>query len=322
MRLNFERLSSELLRALRGSCSQTAFARRLGYKSNVIYSWESGRAFPTASRTLHVAARSGVVLRSAIERFYRASPQWLDVHRSLATKHATAQLLDDLRGHTTVSRVAQSAGLSRFSLQRWLEAETEPRLPDFLRVIEASSLRVLDFVSVLADPAALPSVAAQWQQLEAARTAAYDLPWSQVVLRALELDTYQMLSAHEPGWIAARVGISRQEEERCLTVLEQSQQIRKCAGKYVLNEVRTLDTRRDERAAQQVRAFWARVACERLDAGGDGLFAYNVFGVSIVDLERIQELQRAYFRELRAIVATSAPVQKVVLANLQLATLG
>jgi DNA-binding phage protein len=322
MQFDYERLASELLRALRGKRSQTAFARRLGYKSNVVYSWESGRAFPTASRTLHVATRCGVVLRSALERFYRASPAWLDAHRSLATKHATAQLLEDLRGRTPVSSVAQSAGLSRFSLARWLKAETEPRLPDFLRVIEASSLRLLDFLSVLVDPSALPSVAAHWQQLEAARAAAYDLPWSQAVLRALELDAYQALRAHEPGWIAARIGISQEDEARSLALLQQSQQIRKHAGKYVVSEVRTLDTRRDQRAAQQLRAFWARVGCERIEAGGDGLFAYNVFGVSEADLERIQELQRAYFRELRAIVARSEPVQKVVLANLQLATLG
>jgi hypothetical protein len=33
---DFEVLASELLRALRGERSQTAFARRLGYKSNIV----------------------------------------------------------------------------------------------------------------------------------------------------------------------------------------------------------------------------------------------------------------------------------------------
>jgi hypothetical protein len=51
---------------------------------------------------------------------------------------------------------------------------------------------------------------------------------------------------------------------------------------------------------------------------GAGLFAYNLFTVSLADLERIRELQRAFFRELRAIVAASRPEERVVIANLQL----
>jgi hypothetical protein len=41
-------------------------------------------------------------------------------------------------------------------------------------------------------------------------------------------------------------------------------------------------------------------------------------GVSNADLERLRELQRSYFLELRSIVARSAPVEQVVLVNLQL----
>jgi DNA-binding transcriptional regulator YiaG len=53
-------LASELIRALRGPRSQTAFSRRLGYRSNVVYTWEAGIRAPTASETLRAAARVGV----------------------------------------------------------------------------------------------------------------------------------------------------------------------------------------------------------------------------------------------------------------------
>ena len=38
--LDFEQIARELLVALRGKRSQTAWSRRLGYKSNVAYAWE------------------------------------------------------------------------------------------------------------------------------------------------------------------------------------------------------------------------------------------------------------------------------------------
>lgn len=66
------------------------------------------------------------------------------------------------------------------------------------------------------------------------------------------------------------------------------------------------------------RAFWSGVGAERMQAGVDGHFAFDLFAVSASDLERLQRLQRAYFDELRGIVERSEPAQHVVLANLQL----
>ena len=39
------------------------------------------------------------------------------------------------------------------------------------------------------------------------------MPWTQAVLRALELDDYQALSRHQSGWVAERLGITEEEEK-------------------------------------------------------------------------------------------------------------
>src|SRR5690606_6604411 len=44
--LDFRALSREWVRAMRGPRSQTALSRRLGYRTNVIYRWESGARSP------------------------------------------------------------------------------------------------------------------------------------------------------------------------------------------------------------------------------------------------------------------------------------
>ena len=65
-----ERAAQEILRAIRGSVSQVAFSRMLGYRSNPVSDWEGGRRFPTAEETVRAAARRHIDVRGAFERFH------------------------------------------------------------------------------------------------------------------------------------------------------------------------------------------------------------------------------------------------------------
>src|SRR4051812_22450166 len=307
-------LAAELLRALRGKRSQAAFSRRLGYRSNVVRTWENGRRWPTAARFFAACTRVKHDARVALARFYGTPPNWL-ARADPGTSATVALLLDDLRGGSSIADVARRAGSNRYAVSRWLSGKSEPRLPDFLRMVDATSLRLLDFVACFVDPAALPSAARPWRELETARKVAVDLPWSHAVLRALELDAYRALPRHVPGFVAERVGISREEERRCLQLLAQTKQIKKRAGRWVAHNVLTVDTRRDPSAGRSLLAFWAdvgRTHLQRNDARG--LFSYNLFTVSSRDLERLRELHLAYFRQLRSIVAQSEPAERVVVA--------
>lgn len=230
-----------------------------------------------------------------------------------------ARLLDALRGGSSIKDVAGRAGRSRYAVSRWLGAAAEPRLPDFLRMIEATSLRLLDFVAAFFDPSALPSAARAWRQLETARHVARELPWSHAVLRVLELSDYRALPRHEPGFIARRAGMSLEEEKRCLRLLAATKQIRKRRGLWEPHRVLTVDTRSNPDAGRALLAFWAEVGLERMRAdGAKGLYSYNLFTVSQRDLDRIRELHLAYFRQLRSIVAQSEPAERLVVANVQL----
>ena len=317
---DYAKIAREFLRALRGRRSQAAFSRRLGYRTNVAYVWESGRAFPTAAKALAAAQRVGIDLRASLRRFYKTPPAWLD-DTDLGSPEGVALLLEDLRGRTSVAELARATGKSRFALARWLRGAAEPRLPDFLLLIEKSSLRLLDWLACLVDPATLPSLERAWHELEARRRSAYDLPWSQAVLRTLELTDYRALGKHRPGWIAERIGISPEQERECLELLAQTGQIDSKRGRWELREVAAVDTRRDAEAEHRVKHWWSRLALERLDNAERGLLSYNVFAVSESDLARIRELQIAYFRQMRGIIAQSTPSERVVLASLSLVAL-
>ena len=60
MAIDHSRLARELVRAIRGKRSQTALSRRLKYKTNMVYLWEAGRAWPSASKFLNAAERTGI----------------------------------------------------------------------------------------------------------------------------------------------------------------------------------------------------------------------------------------------------------------------
>jgi hypothetical protein len=206
---------------------------------------------------------------------------------------------------------------------RWLKAEAQPRLPDFLRLVEAASLRLLDLLGGLVDPEGLPSVRGAWRELELARAATYREPWSQAVLRALELEAYRALPRAEPGWIAQHLGIPKAQEERALELLCATGQVRRTrTGYQPLGGGRVVDTRRDPDGAHALRVFWSEVALERLRGRAEGLFSHSVFAVSERDLQRIRDLQKAYYQEVRAIVAQSQPVERVALLNWQVMPLG
>jgi transcriptional regulator with XRE-family HTH domain len=199
--VDYDQIAADFIRALRGRRSQPAFCRRLGYKSNVAYTWESKRGFPTAARALWAAEKVGVPVRKAYEEFYRTSPQWLG-EADPATPEGVARFLSDLKGRTSIIDLASYTGRSRFAISRWLKGETEPKLPEFFQMVECSSLRLIDLLEQLVDPEAMPSVRENWESFQVDRRVAYEAPWSQAVMRGLELVEYSTLKRHEPGWLA------------------------------------------------------------------------------------------------------------------------
>jgi hypothetical protein len=310
--IDFDALSAELVRALRGRRSQAAFSRWLGFRSNVVHSWETRKAWPTAALFFRVAERCGRDLPKLSGDFL---PVRSEGARQLTTREGVAAFLEELRGRLPVIELARLTGRSRFAVARWLQGFTEPRLPDFLRVVEAASLRVVDLAAGVVDAAHLPSLRARLRAMNAAREAAFDVPWSQAVLRATELELYRSSAKHEPGLIARLLGITLEEEQRCLDLLVATGQLSFAQERYIAGAPLAVDTRVSGLRSRDLKVWWSRISLGRLQAGAEGLYFFNLFAVSQKDLERLEELQRGYFRELRRIVAESEPSECVVLVN-------
>ena len=314
--LDYEAVAAEWVRALRGKRSQASFSRRLGYSNSVVHRWESGRAWPSAARFLQACERSGKELDRAFTTFFRRRPAWLDEHAATSPQ-AVAAFLRQLRGKLTIVQLAKDSGFSRFTLARWLDARAEPRLPEFLQLVESSSRRLLDFVAAITDPAELPSLAQRWSRLQKMRKAAYEETWSQAVLRALELEPYRHADA-DNEWLAGTLGISVEQVERALSVLASTEQIEQQGGRWVTRSAPAVTTGRDPATTGLLTATWSKVAIERLERRAAGHFGYSLFAISRADLRRLRELHGEYLREMQSIIARSQPDECVGLLCLQL----
>lgn len=317
---DYEGLARELVRTLRGRRSQLAVSRRLGYATNAVYTWEAGAAWPTAARFFAFAKTVGIAPERVLREFFRVVPPRL-ARAPLTSTQGVAALLAELKGNTRIAALAREAGLSRFALARWLAGKGEPKLPEFLRFVEFSSLRLLDLLDALVDPEKLTTVRADYQRLRAARSIGYEYPISQAVLRTLETVDYAR-RGHEPGYIAAALGISLELEQQCLAKLKQAGQIVWRGGRFRPKTAVLVDFRKDPQASQQLKAYWAALAAEHTKVRRPGLFAYNIFAVSRADLARLEALQRDCLQEMRTIVAASEPSEVVALFNLQLFAFG
>lgn len=267
-------------------------------------------------------SKLGVDVRSGLRSFLHE--QAAPIAHDAPFEHVVLQLLDELRGTSTLVSIAERLGRHRIAVARWFKGETAPRLPDLLALVDALCPRLLDFVAVFCDPSELPSVDRAWADLSAQRRIAFEEPWSHALLRALELDRYARLAEHQSGVLARAVGLSDTEEARLLAELSACRQVTRAAGRWVNSRVMAVDTGGRSRDAEKLKLHWARVALERFSEGrlGDGMFSFNLFVVSNEDYERIRQLHLRYFNELRSIVQNSAKNDRVVLVNQQLLPLG
>jgi DNA-binding XRE family transcriptional regulator len=312
---NFELIASQILRALRGKRSQRALAKRLGYRANPITDWENGRRCPTAQEAFRVAAAVGADVGAVFALFHPLSLQGTPGEFELAP------WLSALRGSTPIVRIAARAGVSRFAVRRWLNGTAQPRLNEFLTLVDALTGRVHDLVAALVPIEQVPSLSVRHATAVAMRDAAYAAPWSEAVMRVIETKGYDALPTHEPGYIARQLSISVEEESSALDVLQRASSLTLVNGRYEHRDDETIDTRGDAARVTYLLEHWSDVARARIHRRSSAdLFAYNVFTVSENDLETARDILRRAFREVRTLAARSQPMERVALLNLQFLT--
>jgi hypothetical protein len=314
---DYEQVASELIRALRGKRSCAELSRRAGYRSNIVHRWEAQQCWPSAADLLALHARLRPQAGSWIDGFFHMAPEWAE-GLALAAPTTVATFLQHLRGKTPIVRIAELAERNRYTVARWFDGASEPKLPDFLRLVDVTSRRLLDLIAALEDPARLPSLRRAWAQQQLARKAAYELPWSHAVLRALELSAAPRGIAAQQAFIARKLGIATAEVREALGVLQATEQVTKTRAGFRPRQVTRVDTARDPVRARELKVSWTSTALERLKQGAPGKYGWSLFSVSKADLLRLHDLHLQYVRAMQEVIASSTPSECVGLYCAQL----
>lgn len=251
--------------------------------------------------------------------FLRDTPPWLKRSR-LNAADGVALFLSEMRGVTSIRDLAERAGFTRYQVSRWLSGKTQPSLPEFLAMVQATTQRLLDFVNAFTAPAELPSLRSEWEIVTASREMAYARPWSHAVLKVLTLKEYG-LRPHNDAWVAAQLGVSSSLVADTLSALEHVGQVTWDGHRYLESSPDVVDTRIDPDRARQLKVWWTKTALARLEANAPGVFSYNLSAVSREDLKRLEQLWRQTYREMSRIIAESKQPECVVLYTAQLTAL-
>lgn len=294
--IHWEQAASQLLRAVRGDRSQVAFSRALGYRSNPVADWEAGRRFPTAAELLRAADLAGCDVEAAFAAFDRSTARYLGE----ADDQGVADWLSSWRGERTLHEVAERCDRSRYAVGRWLSGSTRPRVPDFLRLVQALTGRVTDLVRELVDADRVPALTPLRARSEALRRLQEEVPWAGALLMLLQSTPYQDLPGHRQGWLARRLGIPVEEEQRSLQLLEAAGAVSWDGSRYRAKDQVDLHAHRDDDGLDHWHALTAR----RMAAPGDeDRFSGMVF---LTDDEGYAKVQEAVRKTLQAV---GTPVQ-------------
>ncbi len=295
-------VARQLMVAVRGSRSQVQFSRWLGYRSNVAADWEGGHRFPTGAEALRACSRAGIDVHAALSTFHPDSAQaWSAGDEGLAT------WLRAIQGSTPNADLARRCGITRHRAGRWLRGQTRPRLPDLLGLIDGCTGRLADWVAALVPIERVPALHGRWRASHLARDLAWQQPWAVAIYALLESGVHRETA---PVVLSERFGLSVQDVREHRRTLESAGLIHAdSGGLWSLPEAPSMRVPAGT-PRQRLRMHWSEVARSRVAHEAD-LYSWNLFGVSRADLARIRALHRAYYREVRSIVAASAPIETV-----------
>lgn len=216
--------------------------------------------------------------------------------------------------------LADRLGCSRYSVRRWFAAESQIKLPAFLRLVDVMTDRVQEWVAELVSIDRVPSLAERFARVRLARQLAFELPWSEAILRVLETTRYREQAAMGAAAIAAWLGLDRSHVEHVLERLVAAGVILEARGRYQVIGTLSVDTRVTPDGLRRLRQHWLGALLERSRTPHAGDWsAYNVMSLSAADLAFVRERLQSVYRELRSRVAASEPTEEVALVMLQVA---
>ena len=240
MDINYEHLTQELFRILRGRSSQGAFSRRLGIQTNVAYRWESGLRTPNANDLLTVLDIRLSAPREIIWRF--GSP--FNQDDPATSDWCWGRWLLLIKGQCSVKALSNTTGLSPQAIRRILRGDVTPKVDRLLQLIQVLTNRLVDFLQLFVEPQTLPSLASLVEIQTAQRALSTQFLNTELIIASLETDAYQALDTHSNEWIADHLQLELDDVADTVAALQRTGGVYTIEKKLKAQPSRFVNTRR------------------------------------------------------------------------------
>lgn len=292
--------AGEVIRCARGRRPSTVVSRDLGYKTNVVYRWETEKASPTWSQFVDFCEVMDRRVISDFSRFFRLDFPMRDGQR--VVKH--------FAGVTPHSEVARRLNVPKSTVSKWVNGRQEPPCQTIFDLIAMAGAHLHAFLGRYSRFSKIPEVANHLQ----AQKLFSDNPGALALFNLLDLESYRT-SMRDETWIASQCGFSVQATKHLISEMLRLRILERQDGKLkaVANSVMllTADVRH-----RDCMGFWLNQARAQLLDGRIPILE-NKYRIFSADEQAIQEISQAtekYIHHLGGIIekAQSRPQTKVL----------
>ena len=242
--LDFDALSQDLLRSVRGKATQLKINRQLKTNYNRLYRLESGLQQITWLDFVKVCEACNVDLSNILAKHFGFSESPLHfggLIKILVTNFARKDICAALK-------------VSDYVLRSWANEKRTPPLTRMLELIDYTMEILPEFFLEFSEK--LPSVLEGAQQKKQEyKEFIYQYPWVQAGLAALELESYKKSKLHNGSVFRKASGLSIEDEKLFIRSLLQNGLIENQNGHYV-STMRSIDTRGSLKGSISMRKYW------------------------------------------------------------------
>lgn len=219
----YNKIATEVIRALRGTYTQMHLSQRLGYTTNQVYRWESGSRSISWNDFVRLCEATQAPLSRAIKiTGYTKKPS------------DTLSLLKHLRAQKSISELSHSTKLSQHTLANWYGSKSTPHLSHFLLFFDKHLNMLTDILEFLVNLDELKTLHQIHKDTLKKKNSLHRHPELMSIYAALDLEEYKNMPCHQSGWISRITSIPQKKEKTFLKLMEKNNLIKLENGKYTL----------------------------------------------------------------------------------------
>ncbi|EQC52198.1 DUF4423 domain-containing protein [Bacteriovorax sp. DB6_IX] len=312
--MDYKKIASEIIRAMRAELSQEQLNRKLNSSSNQVHRWEKGHTRVEWNDFLNISKALKLDINKLFYSYYRYENVTNSIHN----------FLNYLFAGQSIAKVSKKVNISESKLRRIMNSETSPTLDSILQILFSfDQMEAFALIHELTDGKPIPSLAEEKERSDLIVKSYHENPALGLILICLELPEYKSLSGHRDSWLSEITGIPIKEVNELLKLSEEVGLLIKDNGKYHAGKFKLSD-RGDAQAMRRVRHYWTALALKKQERkSAHDAFGSIVFTTSKEAKEKIIARYLSFFDDFKQIVEEDqSPPELPFVMNFQLFTPG